>query len=474
MAEKQDDFFQSQSISIFTINHEEFLAMCLRKILLIIVVSAIPIFALGEAAVITLEFPHGAENCGMGETGVSLADNINSIFWNPASIPAIGENLHVQYIYSESYESLLPTFHLKDLWHSDTIHALFITDIYKNIDFGASYSVNFINMGENIWTDSLGLITGKSRISETVRSYAAGLRFFNTASVGLAVKEIESRLAPGIDTLPFNGIAKAQVFDFGVRLEKKFTIAEALDIHPAIGIALHSFPQDSVTYLHYDTISRSDPLPLKRWYGASVTFNLLDVIGVAAAREREYSVVNQTFIDHKGYKIQITPFFALLSGSMIDSLGDRFEDQSGWVMTFNYQRTVTALSRWVKLFNPALSEKIQFPNYWAARHHINPNIHLQFATSDIHTKGDNTAREGQTRNEFSFGVSIIGDLRSLSINKLFAPASKTSASKPAVDPKPALETSKKEPVNSSISPEINQSETETTKVKSTEDNELVK
>jgi hypothetical protein len=338
--------------------------MVLRHVFIgaVILFSSVSAFAVGKTAVITLEFPHGAENCGMGEVGVSLADNINSIFWNPASLPAIGQNLSVQYVYSVFYESLLPSFGLKDLWHTDTIHAFFMPNIYKNVDFGISYSINFINMGENEYTDELGIVTGKGKSSETVRSYAMGLRFYDIASFGFAIKDIESRLAPGIDTIPLNGIAKAQVFDFGIRLEKLFTIADVLDIHPAIGFALHSFPQDSVTYMHYDTLSLSDPLPLKRWYGASIKINLLDLFGVTAAQEREYAVVDQEFIDHQGYKIQITPFFALINGSMVDSSGDRFEDQKGRVVTFNYQQTLNALIRCTNLFNPALSEKIQAPS----------------------------------------------------------------------------------------------------------------
>lgn len=398
----------------------------------VILFSSASAFAVGKTAVITLEFPHGAENCGMGEVGVSLAENVNSVFWNPAALPAIGQYLSVQYVYSQFYESLLPSLGLKDLWHTDTIHAVFLPNLYKNIDFGASYSVNFINMGNNEFTDELGVVIGTAKSCETVRSYAMGLRFYDIASFGFAIKDIDSRLASGFDTIPRNGTAQAQVFDFGIRLEKKFTIAEALDIHPAIGFALHSFPQDSVTYIHNDTLPHSDPLPLKRWYGASIKINFLDLLGFTFAKEREYSVVDQEFIDHQGYKFQITPFFALINGSMVDSSGNRFEEQTGQVVTFNYQQTLNALIRCTNLFNPRLSEKIQSPERWAEKYFMKPNIYLQYATSTIHSTGDNNAREGQKRRELSIGVSLIGDLSALSFKRSPCNSPKSTNVQPAI------------------------------------------
>ncbi len=378
-----------------------------NSIMLIFTISAFPV---GKTAVITLEFPHGAENCGMGEVGVSLADNLNSVYWNPASLPAIGKHLSLQYIYSYCYEDLLPSFNIEDLWHSNKIHAVFINNVLKNIDFGASYSRNFLNFGENKWEDEFGRVIGHAYCSETVRSFAAGVQYSGIASIGLTIKDFESRLAPGYDSITENGIGVGQVFDFGMRLEKKFTIADAFDIHPAIGFALHSFPRDSVSYILDDTIPRFDPLPIKRWYGASIDLNAFDMVGVTFAKEREYAVIDREFIDHEGWKIRLTPFFAFVKGSMTDSAGKRYERNNGQIITLNYQQTHNALLRLTHLFNPRLHDKLQKYQQWTEKHHLKPNIHLQYARSVIHTQGDNDSREGQTRSEFSIGVSLIGDL----------------------------------------------------------------
>jgi hypothetical protein len=402
--------------------------------------SAIPVFSVGKTAVITLEFPHGAENCGMGEVGVSLADNINSVFWNPAALPAIGKLLSVQYVYSHFYEPLLPRFQIKDLDHSNDIYAVFVNNVVKNVDFGLSYSVNHINMGMNEWRDEFDRIIGRAYSEEIVRSLAIGGQYADIISLGAAIKDVESRLAPGYNSISQNGIALAQVFDAGVRLEKKFTIADAFDIHPAIGFAVHSFPRDQVTYIHDDTVPQFDPLPLKRWYGASIKFNAFDFFGVTFAQEREYAVIDQEFNDHKGWKFQITPIFAYLVGAMDDSAGHRFERNHGYVLTFNYQQTLNALIRFTDIFSPTLNEKLRNQKKWAEKHHIKPNFHWQYARSSIHTHGDNDSREGQTRKEWSVGISLIGDLSAIpSLKNLHK-----NQGKPASNAQPPVNISPKE------------------------------
>jgi hypothetical protein len=379
--------------------------------------SAVSVFPVGQTAVITLTFPHGAENCGMGEAGVSLAENLNSVFWNPAALPAIGRNLSLQYAYSHFSERLLPVLDIDDLEHTNEIHAIFINGFVRNFDFGASYSVNSINFGVNPWEEEETGIIEYPNSSETVRSFAVGAQYAGILSLGVALKDVESRLAPGYGNDPRNGIARAQVFDAGVRLEKKFTIANAFDVHPALGFSVQSFPREQVRYIYDDTVPQYDPLPLMRWYGASIKLNALDFLGVVFAKERDYAVIDQEFNEHQGWKIQVTPFFALLLGSMEDSIGDRFERNRGYIFTFNYQRTLDAFIRVTDFFGSGLAEKLRRQKQLAEKHHLKPNFHVQYARSVIHTLGDNDLRDGQTRKELSFGVSLIGDLGAFDFKK---------------------------------------------------------
>ena len=94
--------------------------------------------------VITLEFPVGAENTGMGESGVSLDNSIYCAFFNPASIASFGKKQNLQFCYSVFNEPLLPAFHLPDLIHSDTTFGIFFNSFIPHLDFGYVHFTNFI------------------------------------------------------------------------------------------------------------------------------------------------------------------------------------------------------------------------------------------------------------------------------------------------------------------------------------------
>jgi hypothetical protein len=370
-----------------------------------------------------LEFPVGAENCGLGESGVSLAENVFSAFWNPASIPAIGDRNSLQLQYGHFYELLLPAVGIDGLWHTDTIQAIFLSNVAEHFDFGFVKHVNFLNFGRSTWTNEFGEVIDSAVSDETVTSYGIGLRYRDMVSLGLSIKDFDSRLAPGYGS-DGDGTAQGQVFDFGVRLEKKFSIGEILDIHPAFGLAVHSFPQDSTDYTRHDTSdtpTNADPLPLKRWHGASIKTSLLGLLGVLYVQEREYAVVDQEFIDHQGYKISITPFYSILRGEMNDPAGSRRETYEGYVVRFNYQEVLDVLIRTTSLFNTNLSGRILDATGLLERFHLKPNFLVEHAESEIFEKypGSSTARIGQTREETTLGISIIGELESLSFKGVF-------------------------------------------------------
>jgi len=361
-----------------------------------------PGMCVGKTSVITLVFPVGAENCGLGESGVSLAENVFSVFWNPASLPAVGDRNSVQLLYARFYEPILPAFGITDLWHADTLEAVFLSNVADHFDVGFAHHINFLNFGENTWTDDLGNELGKAESFEVVETFAMGLRYRDMVSIGLSVKDFDSRLAPGFGP-EGDGTAQGQVLDFGLRLEKRFRIADILDIHPAFGFAVHSFPQDSTDYIQNDTtdtVSNADPLPLERWYGGSIAADLLGLFGVTYVKERSYSVVEHEFIDHEGYKVKITPFFAILRGSMEDPAGQRSEESEGFVFRFNFQEVLDVTVRSMSLFNSELADKVGGINDLFAKYHLRPNFFFEHAESEIFEPGQTElVRTGQKRED---------------------------------------------------------------------------
>ena len=195
-------------------------------------------------------------------------------------------------LHSTFRENLLPGFNIPDLWHTDTAFAVFLQDLYKDIDLGVAYNSNFVNMGINSLYDSRGDSISSARSYEWVHSVSLGVRYAKIISVGASIKRFESALAPGVAPgSENNGIAEGTVFDLGLRLEKKFTVARVLDITPALGLSIANCPRDSVFYVDPNY---KDPLPLERWAGGSVKLNLLNFLGFTGAVERNIRLSTST------------------------------------------------------------------------------------------------------------------------------------------------------------------------------------
>lgn len=117
------------------------------------------------------------------------------------------------------YEQVLPGI-IDDIWHAYAA-AVFPTEEFGT--FGGFF--NFINFGENEWTDEFGKYIGKSRSYEFVLALSYGLGLTEDFSVGLNFKYMYSALAPiaGIDGI-------GQDFCFDVALLKRNLLLKGFDL----------------------------------------------------------------------------------------------------------------------------------------------------------------------------------------------------------------------------------------------------
>ncbi|MCX7725676.1 MAG: hypothetical protein N2053_02375 [Chitinispirillaceae bacterium] len=362
---------------------------------LLIIVIVKHTFSVGKTGVISLIFPSGAINTGMGECGVSLADNIYSAFANPASLPAIGENNVSQFFYSEFRERLLPNFEIPDLYHKATFSGIILNEIFPNFDIGYTYSYNYLNMGKNIWIDEF-------EREDTVNSYekvisnSIALRAFKIASIGINIKPFKSVLSP-------EQIAKGVVFDIGFRLEYKYKFWNLLTVHPAIGLSFLNYGQRSVYYTEND----SAILPRTRLYGGSLHVDLINLLGITLVREREYAVIDQEKIEHLGMKIDITPFYSILRGRLMDTAGLRYQEAVGEVFNFNFYKTLECIQAIYNLVIKDQNNKsiinLSQPTKW-----LKLNVFYQKARNTIQPYFINIgSRDDQTRNDYTIGINLI-------------------------------------------------------------------
>lgn len=372
------------------------------------------LFAVGQSAVITLEFPAGAENTGLGECGVSDARNAYSIFWNPANLPAVYDQTYSNILFGHFHERLLPAFEIPNLYHNFSPFCLLLNDVAPNIDFSYGYFENFINFGTNDIHDELGNIK-LVRSDETVRFHSIAFRAFDVLSAGISFKKYESRLAPGMG-IGDDGIATGNAYDIGMRLGKRLPFFDIVEFQPSLGISFLDLWGDSAKYIRDRTIPY-DPIPRRIIYGGSIGLNLLDVFEYTFLHEYDRSMLAGDWDEitkHWGNRFQITPFFCILKGRMDDPSGDRFEKTTGRIYTLNFRKILSMVKKIShlhdRLYHTDLYRKIVAwdEKLCAGRFKIKPNLYISTSSSKIHTIGDNDSREGQTRNDWSLGIGILG------------------------------------------------------------------
>jgi hypothetical protein len=371
--------------------------------------------AVGESAVTTLDFPAGAENTGLGETGVSFANTPYSIFWNPANAACLYEETYLNQQYTKFNEQLLPSFKIPDLTHSFTAFSTTLNDVFPHIDIGYGYYRNHFNMGASTIEDSLENEIDTIHSSETVTANCFGIRGFDILSFGFSIKEYDSQLVPGIGgTLyPKDGTARGNAFDIGLRANKKFEFKKLFFINPAIGVSILNFGGDSAKYV--ESAPNKEPLPKKGWLGGSCEFNALDIFEYTFIYEADFNLVTEPNekTTHIGHKFQITPFYALLRGSLNDSAGERYENSEGYVVSINLRKTYLLIYKIIKLFDylnkTNNSEKLEKWDNSLTVHGFDfkPNIFYSKSHSVIHGSKPDQFREGQTRNDWSIGIGII-------------------------------------------------------------------
>jgi hypothetical protein len=151
-----------------------------------------------QTAIITLVFPSGARECGMGEVGTALADDENVLYWNPAGLGVRNERW--TYAAGTSFwELLLPELRLQDLWHA---HGSGVSQAFFDHIGGFGADVNYLNFGTNEYADEEGRLIHTFTSWEGVAALGWGFNFedigIENHSWGITLKGVQSALAPGI------------------------------------------------------------------------------------------------------------------------------------------------------------------------------------------------------------------------------------------------------------------------------------
>lgn len=240
---------------------------------------------------------------------------------------------------SLAYERLLPALGLTDLWH------LYGTLIWPTQDWGTiGASINYINMGKNPITNSLGEYVRDVRSWEGVFGVHYGLTVRENLALGLGAKYVISALAPGIGDGD-EGVGRTFALDAAV-LKRNFFLNNF-----DLGFMFQNIGPD----IFYIDRNQSDPIPFTLRLG--LAYRLLETpihdLKILLDMHKEIvkhefgkepdpfykalwtDLVNDTAEDftyemqeinyNLGLEWWYTQMLALRSGFLFDYIGERYE-----------------------------------------------------------------------------------------------------------------------------------------------------
>lgn len=200
----------------------------------------------GITSVPFLQIEPDSRAAGMGNTGVALADNASAVFWNPAGLGFQRGN-QVSITHSE----WLPQFNA-DLFYDYLVGKHYVEDIGT---FGGH--ITYLNLGEQIRTNSTGLEQGRFNSYELAVGVSYGLQLDKNWSLGTGVRFIYSSLAKGeVDEQDINPGSTVGVDIAGMYKSDPFTfIGQNASLQAGVNI---SNIGPGVSYINNN---QEDPLP---------------------------------------------------------------------------------------------------------------------------------------------------------------------------------------------------------------------
>lgn len=286
-----------------------------------------------EAGVLFLLIPPGARHNGMGETGVSTANDANAIYWNPGALgfittpeqPRNVQFMHVQW---------LPQFNLNDIFYD------YGSIIWNIKDFGVvGFNFTFLNLGEQVGTDALGNETGRLTSYDIAVGGTYAMKLSPDLGVGGNLKFIYSQLSDKASSTAENkkGVGSSVAIDVGV-MKKNFFIKDL-----TFGASLANIGPE----IAYADEAQADPLPTNMRAGVSYPVFKSEFNNVLVAYEINRQIVRgrkngadplykalfTTWADngwHRlghnfGVEYTYSDFLALRSGTSLDFAGQLYD-----------------------------------------------------------------------------------------------------------------------------------------------------
>lgn len=215
--------------------------------LLLLTLSAIPLYAVSEATCIFLLIEPGSRAGGMGHSYVSIADDAFTSWWNPAGLSQI-DNTALGLMHSKWFGDIFDDMYYEYLGYNQRFEGI------GTIGFNITY----MTYGEQTHTDIHGDEKETFTSNEIAIGFAYGTEIGDGWSLGTNAKIVISRLAPAFENQS-QGHGYAWVMDIGA-LKQNFIIPDL-----SLGINLQNFGPE----MSYQNSTEKQPMPTNLRFGLS-------------------------------------------------------------------------------------------------------------------------------------------------------------------------------------------------------------
>ena len=212
-------------------------------------------------AVPFLNIAPDSRSAAMGDAGVALSPDANSIHWNAAKLAFVEEDVQLSLSYSPWLRSLVPDMNIS------------YVSGYKRINEISTVggSLRYFSLGEITFTDAVGNELRTFTPNEFALDGAYALQLSKRLSAGVALRYVRSNLTsgsvtPGQDNRPGQSVA----FDMSAYYKTgKFEIAEK-DAYLTAGVNISNIGNK----MSYSTSAEEDFLPSNLRLGPALQVNL--------------------------------------------------------------------------------------------------------------------------------------------------------------------------------------------------------
>lgn len=247
-------------------------------LLLVVLILPVNVDSAGTTGAEFLKIGIGARPVGMGNTFAGVADDINSIYWNPAGLSNI-KDLEASFMHYEGFENIRYEF----------------IGCGKNIEnFGVvAGSISYLHMDELIGRNMAGRLTNNFTAYDLAAVLSYSYNFSNSLSTGLNIKIIHEQ------------IEKEKATGFGVDVGALYKIKNI-----KFGLSIQNFGSG------LKFIKEREPLPFNIKIGSSYIFEFTNFTTLFAL-DIDFPIKDDPIVS-VGSELSFFDMFSVRSGYKFD------------------------------------------------------------------------------------------------------------------------------------------------------------